>query len=86
MGLEEGRPAHKFQDQPGQTTTGSTPITTSPPILEEPINIFRCAPMSLLQLYIPAEAAPATIAELGSIELVQFRDVNLVSFIFLCVV
>lgn len=75
MGLEEGR-AHKFKDQPSPTTTSSAPIITSPTPTVEPINIFRCAPMSLLQLYIPAEAAPATIAELGSIELVQFRDVR----------
>lgn len=77
MGLEEGSTTdklHKLQDP-------ITPMTTTSPTnpaLEEPINIFRCAPMSLLQLYIPAEAAQATVAELGSIELVQFRDVSLV--------
>ena len=76
MALEEGR-AHKFKDQPSPTMTSPNPITTSPiSTVVEPINIFRCAPMSLLQLYIPAEAAPATIAELGSIALVQFRDVR----------
>ena len=32
--------------------------------------------MTLLQLYIPAEAAQATVAELGSLGLVQFRDVR----------
>ncbi len=42
----------------------------------EPMDILRCAPMSLLQLYIPMEAAQATVAELGSIGLVQFRDVR----------
>lgn len=44
-------------------------------VKEEPMDILRCAPMSLLQLYIPMEAAQATVAELGNIGLVQFRDV-----------
>ena len=42
----------------------------------EAMDILRCAPMSLLQLYIPMEAAQATVAELGSLGLVQFRDVR----------
>ena len=73
MGLEDG----KLQNTPdlatGMATT--TAITTTTPPVPEAMDIVRCAPMSLLQLYIPAEAAQATVAELGSIGLVQFRDV-----------
>lgn len=58
--------ANKSQDHPSVTGSPSN----------EPMDILRCAPMSLLQLYIPMEAAQATVAELGSIGLVQFRDVN----------
>lgn len=38
--------------------------------------MFRCTPMTLLQLYIPTEAAQTTLAELGQLELLQFRDVR----------
>lgn len=67
MGLDDGNT--KYQDHPtiGTTNTANT---------EEPLDILRCAPMTLLQLYIPAEAAQATVAELGSLGLVQFRDVS----------
>ena len=68
MGLEDGK-VQKIND-PMPTT-----IQPASPTSEEPMNILRCAPMSLLQLYIPAEAAQATVAELGSLGLVQFRDV-----------
>lgn len=70
MGLDDGNT--KYQDHPtiGTTITGMTNTT------EEPLDILRCAPMTLLQLYIPAEAAQATVAELGSLGLVQFRDVR----------
>jgi hypothetical protein len=43
---------------------------------QEPLDMFRCTPMNLLQLYIPSEAAQITIAELGQLELLQFRDVS----------
>ena len=43
----------------------------------EPVDMFRCTPMTLLQIYIPAEAAQTTLAELGQLELLQFRDVSL---------
>lgn len=68
MGLEDGK-VHKIHDP----NTATLPTTASS---EEPMDILRCAPMSLLQLYIPAEAAQATVAELGSLGLVQFRDVR----------
>lgn len=68
MGLEDGN-VHKIHD-PTMTTLPATAAN------EEPMDILRCAPMSLLQLYIPAEAAQTTVAELGSLGLAQFRDVN----------
>jgi hypothetical protein len=75
MGLEDG----KLKDTPEFTSNGTgaaiAPISTVPEAAS--MDILRCAPMSLLQLYIPAEAAQATVAELGSIGLVQFRDVSL---------
>ncbi|KAG0274443.1 H(+)-transporting V0 sector ATPase subunit a [Linnemannia exigua] len=37
---------------------------------------FRSEEMSLIQLYIPAEVAQPTVAELGELGLVQFRDLN----------
>lgn len=37
--------------------------------------LFRSEEMSLIQLYIPAEVAQPTVAELGELGLVQFRDV-----------
>lgn len=64
-------PSHqtnKLQDQ-------SASVAPSPSN-DEPMDIIRCASMSLLQLYIPMEAAQATVAELGNIGLVQFRDVK----------
>ena len=72
MGLEDGNTHPKYQDHPANPTT--TP--NQGPTNEEPMDILRCAPMTLLQLYIPAEAAQATVAELGSLGLVQFRDVS----------
>lgn len=68
--LDTGNPQNKYQDHPATLTV---PAATSG---DEPMDILRCAPMSLLQLYIPAEAAQATVAELGSLGLVQFRDVR----------
>ncbi|KAF9907143.1 H(+)-transporting V0 sector ATPase subunit a [Linnemannia zychae] len=38
--------------------------------------LFRSEEMSLIQLYIPAEVAQPTVAELGELGLVQFRDLN----------
>lgn len=73
MGLDTGNTQNKYQDHPTTTTTNVlAPIAS----VEEPMDILRCAPMSLLQLYIPVEAAQATVAELGSLGLVQFRDVS----------
>lgn len=46
------------------------------------MDISRSAPMALLQIYIPSEAAHATIAELGDLGLVQFRDVNNILLFF----
>ncbi|KAG0055134.1 H(+)-transporting V0 sector ATPase subunit a [Gryganskiella cystojenkinii] len=37
---------------------------------------FRSEEMSLIQLYIPVEVAQPTVAELGELGLVQFRDLN----------
>ncbi|KAF9419078.1 H(+)-transporting V0 sector ATPase subunit a [Podila epigama] len=37
---------------------------------------FRSEEMSLIQFYIPAEVAQPTVAELGELGLVQFRDLN----------
>jgi len=47
--------------------------------------LFRSEEMSLIQLYIPAEVAQQTIAELGELGLIQFRDVS-VSLLYLTVV
>ena len=82
MGLEDGTLTSKnTKDLPSQTAAQLTGPTSEPPM-----DIIRCAPMSLLQLYIPAEAAQATVAELGSIGLVQFRDVKPVIILLYCIV
>ncbi|GJP49701.1 hypothetical protein CLOM_g8883 [Closterium sp. NIES-68] len=41
-----------------------------------PMDLFRSEEMQLVQLIIPAEAAHNTIAHLGEIGLLQFRDLN----------
>lgn len=41
---------------------------------------FRSEEMSLIQLYIPAEVAQPTVAELGELGLVQFRDVGVIGW------
>ncbi|KAL7747917.1 H(+)-transporting V0 sector ATPase subunit a [Sorochytrium milnesiophthora] len=38
--------------------------------------LFRSEEMSLIQLYMPAELAQPTVAELGDIGVVEFRDLN----------
>ncbi|KAF9581888.1 H(+)-transporting V0 sector ATPase subunit a [Lunasporangiospora selenospora] len=38
--------------------------------------LFRSEEMSLLQFYIPSEIAQPTVAELGELGLIQFRDLN----------
>jgi hypothetical protein len=45
--------------------------------------LFRSEEMSLIQLYIPAEVARPTVAELGELGMIQFRDVSQPLF-FLC--
>lgn len=47
----------------------------SKPKEHEPLDMFRSQPMTLLQLYIPSEAAQITVAQLGQLGLLQFRDV-----------
>nr|CAG8538695.1 15393_t:CDS:10 [Entrophospora candida] len=39
-------------------------------------SLFRSEEMSLIQLYIPSETAQPTVAELGELGLIQFRDLN----------
>ncbi|TPX33003.1 hypothetical protein SmJEL517_g03985 [Synchytrium microbalum] len=39
-------------------------------------SLFRSEEMSLIQLYIPLEIAQPTVAELGEVGLVEFRDLN----------
>lgn len=39
--------------------------------------LFRSEEMSLIQLYIPSEIAQPTVAELGELGLIQFRDVKI---------
>lgn len=78
MGLDDGTVTHKINDHSSSNMAGSAAL----PGKEEPLDILRCAPMSLLQLYIPAEAAQTTVAELGSVGLVQFRDVT--EFCLIC--
>jgi len=46
---------------------------------------FRSEEMSLIQLYIPAEVAQPTVAELGELGLVQFRDVGVIRLVTGCV-
>ncbi|KAI9470042.1 MAG: V-type ATPase, V0 complex, 116kDa subunit family [Benjaminiella poitrasii] len=41
-----------------------------------PSTLFRSEEMSLIQLYIPAEVAQPSVAELGELGKVQFRDLN----------
>lgn len=88
MGLEDGK-VYKIHDPSTTATTQPTSMQPASCVGEEPMDILRCAPMSLLQLYIPAEAAQATVAELGSLGLVQFRDVKewkMACFLISCVV
>lgn len=40
-------------------------------------SMFRSSPMSLVQLYIPVEAAQAVTLRAGNLGLIQFRDVGL---------
>ncbi|CAG8721242.1 23_t:CDS:2, partial [Acaulospora morrowiae] len=40
-------------------------------------SLFRSEEMSLIQLYIPQETAQLTVAELGELGLIQFRDVRI---------
>ncbi len=44
-------------------------------VIEEQ-NMFRSSPMSLIQLYIPVEAAQVVTLRAGDLGLIQFRDVN----------
>lgn len=39
-------------------------------------SLFRSEEMTLVQLFIQAEAARATVQELGDLGMVQFRDLN----------
>lgn len=79
MGLEDGKNQKMIYDGQAQDPANGTLPTSIQPAKseEEALDIFRCAPMSLLQLYIPIETAPATVAELGNLGLVQFRDVTI---------
>lgn len=45
-------------------------------------SMFRSSPMSLIQLYVPVEAAQAVTLRAGDLGLIQFRDVHLVSVLF----
>lgn len=46
-------------------------------------SMFRSSPMSLVQLYIPMEAAQVVTMRAGDLGLIQFRDVRfVVSFLF----
>lgn len=47
-------------------------------------SLFRSSPMSLIQLYIPVEAAQAVTLCAGDLGLVQFRDVGCPSLIVVC--
>ena len=49
---------------------GGDPSSTS-------MDLFRSEEMSLVQLIIPAESARETIANLGELGLLQFKDVRL---------
>ena len=50
------------------TSSSGTPTTMS--------SLFRSEEMSLIQLYIPLEIAQPTVAELGEVGSVEFRDVR----------
>ncbi|KAI8916015.1 V-type ATPase, V0 complex, 116kDa subunit family [Gorgonomyces haynaldii] len=44
--------------------------------MSAPSSLFRSEQMSLVQLYVPLEIAPQTIAELGELGEIQFNDLN----------
>ncbi|KAI0062022.1 ATPase V0/A0 complex subunit [Artomyces pyxidatus] len=46
------------------------------PVVDEYSSLFRSEPMSLVQLFVPAEVAHDTVAELGELGNVQFKDLN----------
>ena len=46
-------------------------------------SMFRSSPMTLFQLYIPAEAAQVVTLRAGDLGLIQFRDVLLLLMLYL---
>lgn len=45
--------------------------------------LYRSESMAKCQLFLQTEAAYACVAEMGELGLVQFRDVKLITFIYL---
>lgn len=46
-----------------------------------PMDLFRSEPMQLVQLIIPIESARLSVAYLGDLGLIQFKDVRALLFI-----
>lgn len=44
-------------------------------------SLFRSQEMTLVQLFVQAEAAHASVSELGESDIIQFRDVRPILFV-----
>ncbi|ORZ27398.1 V-type ATPase, V0 complex, 116kDa subunit family [Lobosporangium transversale] len=72
----ERRGRNHFEDQEDRRNLyrGGSGVNSQGRMTESAL--FRSEEMSLIQLYIPSEIAQPTVAELGEIGMIQFRDLN----------